>query len=650
MSLTTRVVPLVPMLDHLWKYVATFTVALSVVFLLTPVVKRVAFWIGAIDLPGERRIHTAPVPRIGGLGIFVAFHLSCLFAYFVTADQHIAGDITYQWWLNYLVVSSGLLLVGLLDDLRGLGWIVKLSAQAAAASLMYIFDVRLGHILGFELPFLLDFPLTLFWFIGLTNAFNLIDGLDGLAAGLALIAALGLLSVSIIVRLPLDSLVILAVMGACFGFLFYNFHPASIFLGDSGSQFLGFTLAAISLSSGAQTSILLALGVPLLAMGVPIFDTFLAIWRRTIRSALSSAPVRRWGAFAKADMEHLHHRLLENGFNQRKTAVALYLLNLALVSVAILVLLNNSRIVGIALLTTVAMTYVIVRHLARVELWDSGTLILRGISRPTSPILASILYPVIDLISMLCALYLTLLVVPAFGSDSQLIISDRFVQGLVPWCAIPLAFSILSGTYRRVWSKARISEYATTFLALLAGILASAGISLLGTPSALREVANFGLVFYASVISLFFSMRIAPRAILDLMSTSSTPARLKPVNAIIYGAGNRGLLYLKRQSSSIDKVTGPINVLGFIDDDLNLRGRIVYGHRVLGSHHELEKILAERKVDRLVIAASIPNRQLEKIAALGHSAGCQVEELVLSTRPVSSQAAPTRQIALGDSG
>ena len=269
---------------------------------LTPSVKRLALRLGAIDRPGGRRIHKRPVPRMGGLAIVLGFFLAALL--FCPRE-------------TLLALLPGALLIaamGAADDCLGLRPGVKLLLQLAAAALAVRGGVVIRVFLGQPLPGALAVGLTIFWFVACTNAVNLIDGLDGLACGISALGALTMLLVSLAASAPPAGLILAALTGACLGFLPYNRCPAQIFMGDLGSQFLGYVLAAASVLGALKLHALFSFFVPLLALSVPLADTAFAFFRRILR---------RKSPF-QADKSHIHHRLLALGLTQKQAVALLY--------------------------------------------------------------------------------------------------------------------------------------------------------------------------------------------------------------------------------------------------------------------------------------------------------------------------------------
>lgn len=299
-----------------------FVLAFGASFLLTPLVRLGAVRLGFVDHPKERRIHTRPLPMGGGVALFIAFWIT------------IAGSLPFSRGLVGLAVSSGLLLlVGLVDDAVELRWYWKLAGQVAAASILIAYGERIEfvtHPLRGETVYIgaWGIPLTLLWLVAMANMINFIDGLDGLAAGVCTIAAIPLYLVAASLGRWEPALMTVAIAGACAGFLPHNFNPARIIMGDTGAMFLGFTLGAISVEGALKGATTLAFVVPILAFGLPIFDTLFAIARRFV----SGKPIYM------RDGDHLHHRLLGLGLSQRQAVLTLYGLSAIMGGGAILAL------------------------------------------------------------------------------------------------------------------------------------------------------------------------------------------------------------------------------------------------------------------------------------------------------------------------
>ncbi|EJP32524.1 putative undecaprenyl-phosphate N-acetylglucosaminyl 1-phosphate transferase [Selenomonas sp. FOBRC9] len=299
-------------------HVLAFMIALGVALFLTPVVISFARRTGALDAPDARKVHVRPIPRIGGIGIYAAFMVSVLVQ--MSISDFSPEIMTSLWGL--LAGGTIIVAIGIIDDYRDLPAKVKLLGQILAACVLVIgFDVRIDVItdpLG-DFIYLEYFaiPATIFWVVGLTNTVNLIDGLDGLAAGVSSIAAVTIFLVAMEEGIPFVAMITAALAGAAIGFLYYNFNPARIFMGDTGSMFLGFMLAGISVIGAVKSAATIALIVPILALGLPILDTTFAIVRR----ARNHRPI------FKPDKGHLHHRLLAHGFTQKQAVLLMYVVS-----------------------------------------------------------------------------------------------------------------------------------------------------------------------------------------------------------------------------------------------------------------------------------------------------------------------------------
>ena len=298
-----------------------------------------------MDAPNARKVHKKPIPRIGGLGIYAGFMAAIIF---IAIKFGLDGEQIRET-VGLLVSGSLIVALGLVDDYKNLPAKVKLLGQIiAAAVLVFGFGVRIdfitdpfGDYIYFEN---LAWFVTMFWLVGLTNTVNLIDGLDGLAAGVAAIASVTIMLIALEQNFVLVALMTAALAGAAVGFLKYNFHPAEIFMGDTGSMFLGFMLAGISVTGAVKSVAAIALVVPVFALGLPILDTTFAIVRR----------VRGGVPIFKPDKGHLHHRLLNVGFTQRQAVLLMYVISALFGLSAIALTAVSCQIAALILLIVVA--------------------------------------------------------------------------------------------------------------------------------------------------------------------------------------------------------------------------------------------------------------------------------------------------------
>lgn len=287
--------------------------------LVTPWVIRLAQRLGAVDQPDQRKVHCQPMPRLGGLAVYLGFAVTVLITQPLTLP--LAG---------LLLGASLIVLLGVWDDVRGLSPWVKLAGQLLAAGSLIPFGIHVEFLTnplgGIIYLGVLGVPLTVFWVVAVTNAVNLIDGLDGLAAGTALIASLTLAAVAFTLGNTAVVAVTLILAGAILGFLRYNFHPARVFLGDTGSMFLGFALGALAVMGLSKGATALSVLIPIVILGIPLTDTAFAVWRRFRNRKPIFGP----------DRGHLHHRLLGLGLTHRGAVLALYGVNLVLAGSAVL--------------------------------------------------------------------------------------------------------------------------------------------------------------------------------------------------------------------------------------------------------------------------------------------------------------------------
>lgn len=320
---------------------AALLCAFAVSFLMCPLVKSFAYKIGAIDVPKDnRRMHKKPVPRLGGLAIFLGFMVSILL--FVRIDHQLKG---------ILLGASIIAVLGVVDDMSPLRAYFKFCVQVAAA-LVAVFHGVVIEILSnpnvfasnpyWELNWL-SIPITVLWIVGITNAVNLIDGLDGLACGVSTISAVSMLVIALLVSEGEVALVMASLVGACLGFMPYNRNPAKMFMGDTGSTFLGYILATISIQGLFKYYAIVSFAVPFLILGLPMFDTLFAIIRRLAHGQNPMAP----------DRGHIHHRLIDMGLNQKQAVAALYVIS-SILGLSAVVLTSSGAVKAMLLLMALA--------------------------------------------------------------------------------------------------------------------------------------------------------------------------------------------------------------------------------------------------------------------------------------------------------
>ena len=319
-----------------------FLLAFITSFVVTPYTMRLAHKIGAIDIPDKRKVHKKPIPRLGGLAIISGFIVSIIYLLIVlNIENTIQLNGIEQYRIKLLGFFIGILILGItcfIDDSKNIPALLKLLAQVLAAIIVVMCGVKIDIIAipllekNINLSNIVSYIFTIGWIVGITNAINLIDGLDGLSSGISLISCISLLIIFATNGSSILSIILItALAGGIVGFLPFNFNPAKTFVGDVGSNFLGFSLAVISILGVAKTYTVLVLIAPLIVLGLPIFDTIFAIFRRIIKG-------KSLKAVFKPDKGHLHHRLMAKGYTQKQAVLILYGLSATLGMFAIILL------------------------------------------------------------------------------------------------------------------------------------------------------------------------------------------------------------------------------------------------------------------------------------------------------------------------
>ena len=338
-----------------------FSLVLS--FIATRQVRDVATRRGWVSRPQEgRHVHQTPLPRLGGVAIFLAFSLSlALWLALSLVFPRLLDGITPATILRIYVPACLIFCVGIYDDLHGASPYLKFLTQAVAATMLFMGGMRildLPVLFGLHsLPWFVGLPLTILWVAAITNAFNLIDGLDGLAAGSGLFSTLVFFVVALVSHSWLGALMSVALAGSILGFLRFNFNPATIFLGDSGSLFIGFVLSALALAGTEKASTLVAVAIPVVSFGLPILETSLSILRRLI----SGRPI------FTADREHIHHKLLQMGFSHRQVVMVLYAVSALFALLSLFLLWPTGSTMGLVLAVVGSGIWLGVQHLNYLE-------------------------------------------------------------------------------------------------------------------------------------------------------------------------------------------------------------------------------------------------------------------------------------------
>lgn len=624
------------------KHLVAFFTAFAAVWFGTPWVRRLALRLQAVDQPEPRRMNEKPMPRLGGLGICAGTLLGPALAALV--DPVTANLLVRAWPAWTALVGAALLVtaIGAVDDIRPVPAIVKLACQVVVGAIVVlagyiVHDVGIPFIGTVPLGYL-AVPFTLAWVIGVTNAINLVDGLDGLATGVALIASAALFASTAMLDRPDIALVCSALVGSTAAFLRFNFHPASIFLGDSGSLFLGFTLSVIAIAGGQKGSATVALMVPFLALGLPLMDTILAIVRRALRnlhvtrrSAEEAGYEFFWTGRATlftADREHIHHKMLDYGLSHRSAVLILYSICAALgvLGFASLLLTRTPLVLTVGSVALAA--FIALRRLGYPETRVLGRGLLlplldRSGNRFLLPVLADLGFVGLAYYAAhwLCA--------DAGGWQTQRTLLLRTAP--VALIVTPGVFS-LGGMYRGDYRHPGMSDILRLIRAVTLATLAVWGGRWVFGLATRQDVPTALLNFYF-LATLVVGARVSFRVLEDLYLAE--PAGRAP--ALIYGAGRAG-------SAAVREILGnaPLGLhpIGFVDDNPRLAGAYLDGLPVYGAASDLPRLIGDLGVGAVIIASNdIPAERIDAIRSLCAARSVQLSRFSMRVEGMTANAA-----------
>ena len=557
-------------------------------YLLTPAARALALRVGAIDKPGPRKVHEVPIPRLGGLAVIgsVLLVLAPLCAVHPALPEWLPEGLCAGLALGLLPILA----VSIRDDIRPVGALPKLATHFAGAAIAVSFGIRLGaEVHVFAQPIRIGFlaiPISLLWIVGLTNAFNLVDGLDGLSAGLAVISALSLAAVSLLVGRYGMASASFVLSGALIGFLPFNVYPAKVFLGDTGATAVGFCLACLALRGGATLSAGMAILIPIVVLGLPLAETSVSVLRRLIRGSKDGEPKRR---LLDADRGHFHHKLIALGLGHRSAVLILYGVGLILAACGLASMFLTTRKAALLFATLLCAAFI---GLARLGYYEFA-IIRRGLVLRfyEAPVLRTALFPVFfDLGLVVIALYAAI----GLKYDDWLVVEKRVLAlrlvSLLP--AVTVLVFWACRLYRRAWRHVSVEDLVRSSVAVV--ISATSGFVLYRL--FLDETLQFSLLVIYTLLLLAFvnGSRSSFRLLRHWKERGSPEGEL----VLMYGSGHGGTLALREALSNRSLAIRPV---GFIDDDLEKTGKYVNGYPVLGSLETLPKILRERNVKGLVV-------------------------------------------------
>lgn len=586
---------------------AVFFLVPAVSFFLTvalvPLVSRLAIRWGCVAIPTKERWHHRPTPMLGGVAFFAAFLVPAVFL----SPEPLQS-------LPFIVIATQMFLVGLIDDLRRLNPATKLMGQIITAATALFF----GYSLNFFTWTPVDVVLTAVWIIGLTNALNLLDNMDGLASGIGLIASLYLAFLFHHQSEPGHAVLALALAGALAGFLLYNFYPASIFMGDAGSLFVGLALSLLTVHANGQASNILSLvAVPTCILLVPILDTTLV----TITRLLRGQPVSRGGK------DHASHRLVVLGLSELQAVVLLCVM--AVIAGAAAVLIDRlSYSLSLVLVPLVILSFALfTAYLAQVEIVSEEERKAEASQRKLTVLLSTLTYKrrvlevVLDFFLIAFAYYL------AFALRFELSLNDflieLFLQSLPLVLIATFTCSFLLGIYRGLWRYTGLDD----LVRIAKGVACATVLSMVVITLFYRFAGYSRMVFVLYGLFLFFGMA-ASRLSFRLFKHFVNGQQQQKLPVLIYGAGDGGEVVVRECRNNAKVEYKPV---GFLDDDPTKQGRMVQGLRVLGGVDKVAQILEQEKVAGLIISspAILANGHGDRIRDLCKERGLWLKQLRL---------------------
>jgi UDP-GlcNAc:undecaprenyl-phosphate GlcNAc-1-phosphate transferase len=571
------------------KYTSFFLAPFLLSLAITPIIRFIAIKINLVSYPRSDRWHKKPTALLGGISIYLSSFIPFLFI--GPRDKNVLGLI---------LGATVLFLVGLADDKFHFTPYIKLFAQIISGCIAVFF----GVILGLPLNIIFTIPLTILWIIGVTNSFNLLDNIDGLAAGVAAISSLMLfISSAILSNNPLGFFGLI-ICGAVLGFLPYNFHPAKIFMGDSGSMLLGYSLAVVAITGTSRqvSNLLITMIIPVLILSVPIFDTLFVMIGRKIQG-------RR---IFEGGKDHTSHRLVTLGLSQRKTVLLLYAFSIIFGLIALSYSRLNIFIISIIAFLGAVILLVFGLFLFEVTSSDNHVKYQQKLKNAhNNTIFNSILLHkrrvvevLVDLV-MICIAYYSsyfLRFEGALLSSNLYLIRESLIWVII----IKMSVFFIFGLYRGVWRYVSIADMLTIFKVVSIGSVAS--ILFLTFVFRFQEYSR--AVFFLDWILMLFLVsgtRIAFRVLGEFFSQ----AREKGSNILVFGAGDTGEMVIREIKRNKELNYNPI---GFIDDNLGKIGSKIQGVTVLGSRDDLKGLVEEYGIKEILIA--IPSLDIAELAEI----------------------------------
>jgi len=579
----------------LYFYGVLFTVGFFFSLCLTPLVRKIAYVKGYVAVPKDNRWHKKKTALMGGVGIFCS-----VFSTWLIAVNLLGWEEVGKPYLPIMICASAMFLLGLIDDLYNIDPQHKLVGQIIISSVLMVFGLKLDWFTSKTI----NLCVTLIWIVGITNAFNLLDNMDGLSAGSALIAGLFLFSNLALhpdgSPLTVPVLVYCAIfLGTLAGFLIYNFNPASIFMGDAGSMFIGFSMACLTLTGGVRFTLkggfghlLSVIAVPILILFIPLLDTgFVSLMRK-----LFSRPISVGGK------DHSSHRMVAIGLSEKKAVITLYLFSIVSGFIALVI---NYIGIGTALLLIALYLLLITLfwiYLAKVKVYEEEPILSEnGRRNGLTPIIVRFtykrrLFEVLLDAGLIAIAYYTAYFLRFEGLVTNLlgINFDFFMKSLPIMIACQVFSFYIVGVYRGIWEATGISDLIDYVKAITLGTVMAMLIILF--VYRFQGFSRVVFIIYWSVLLILVSLS---RLSFRLVDESLKRARKSGKATLVYGAGTGGQLLLRELENNRD---WGLNLTGFMDDNSKKQKRRMKGYPVFGGMQDLEKIIRKHKIEEIIIS------------------------------------------------
>jgi UDP-GlcNAc:undecaprenyl-phosphate GlcNAc-1-phosphate transferase len=596
-------------------------------YLLTPLAGWLALRLGAVDKPGPRKIHQRPIPRLGGVAVVASGVIVALIVRWLLPATLPRAPIEVLVGVALGLVP--IVVVSILDDIRPLPPGPKAVAHLAGALIAVYFGISLHgqiHLFGHTIAIgWLAVPLSIVWLMGTTNAFNIVDGLDGLAAGLGFISACGLCAVFLLVHEDATARYALLLAGAIAGFLPYNIFPARMFFGDTGATAIGFCLGAFALRGGATLSAGFAAILPIVVLGMPIAETLISMLRRAVRRLEKNG-----GGIFQADSNHIHHRLLALGIDHPRAVLLLYGAGAVLGGLALLSTLLSA---GESALLVVGLLLAAILGVQRLG-YDEFAIIRNGtvLRAYDAPVLNRSMFAVfLDAVIVVVASAAAV----ALKTDGNLLGNRVQIFGMIAALA-PVTIVVFwrMGLYRGTWRLAGADDF----------VRASGGVviaSLLGMTVRLLLTLSYPPVTLFAIYALVAVVLVTgSRASYQILAASRWRFGKTGATALIYGAGRKGAMALRELQSNPSAEFRPV---GFIDDDAAKTGTFVSGLPVLGTMRTIEGLMRRHGVRTVIVATdTVPDPQMAQLGDRCERAGVSLLKISISLDAVGAVGAAER--------